>query len=58
MDYLDDYPPAARSVAKSILAAELGKLHMQHVTHIRAEIRGIIEKEAAKVQAEEESDEA
>jgi hypothetical protein len=58
MEYLDDFPPATRAVAKSILAAELGKLHMQHVTHIKSEIRSIIEKEAMKEPTEEPPGEA
>jgi hypothetical protein len=58
MDFLDEYPDPARTVAIEILKAELGKLHLQNPRHIKDEIRHIIEHEAAKVELGGPDDEA
>jgi hypothetical protein len=51
-EYLDSYPPAVREVARSVLNAELGQLHLQRAHNITAEIRQIVERQAALMERE------
>ena len=53
-EYLDDYPAHVADVARQVLAAELGKLHLQLPRHIKEEIKRIIENAATELEAREE----
>ena len=58
LDYLDDYPDAVANVARAVLNAELGKLHLQRAHNIKQEIKLIVEREVQSLRRREESDEA
>jgi hypothetical protein len=52
MDFLEDYPDPVANVARAVLSAELGKLHLQNPRHIKEEIKQIVEREAQKPEVE------
>lgn len=58
MEFLQESPEPARTVAIEILRAELGRLHLQNPRFIKDEIRQIIEKQAANVTPDEVANEA
>jgi hypothetical protein len=53
-EYLDDYPTEVAAVARQVLNAELGKIHLQKAHNIKEEIKRIIEQTALSV--EQQSD--
>jgi hypothetical protein len=55
LDYLDDYPDEVAGIARAVLNAELGKLHLQRAYNIKQEIKLIVEREAQRLR-ESQSD--
>ena len=51
-EFLEDYPPHVRDVARAVLNAELGKLHMKTAQGIKDDIRQIVEHHAVKMEHE------
>lgn len=49
-ELLDAYPPAVRDIARGVLNAELGKLHLKTAYNIKEEIRQIVELQAVKIE--------
>jgi biotin-(acetyl-CoA carboxylase) ligase len=58
LDYLDDYQEHTANIAREVLNAELGKLHLQRAHNIKQEIKLIVEREAQRVRDPEPADEA
>lgn len=51
-EFLEDYPPHVRDVARAVLNAELGKLHMKTAQGIKDDIRQIVEQQAVQLEHE------
>jgi hypothetical protein len=51
-EFLDAYPHHVRDVARAVLNAELGKLHMKTAQGIKDDIRQIVEQQAAQMENE------
>ena len=52
-EFLEAYPPHVRQIASQVLAAELGKLHLQLPRHIKEQIKEIIERTAIDIEGRE-----
>jgi len=49
-EFLDPYPPDVRDIARAVLNAELGKLHLKTAYNIKEEIRQIVERQAVQME--------